>query len=291
MKMRRTLLSALVCGALTVSAFAQEAPVRPGRAARPAPNVLFGDQVENTFLLPVVGNTAGAQNTFFRSAVVISNYRDTSQRIAIRVLREGVNSGSDPVLFRTLPAYLQGGDLGLVDDDFLASLGKSGLAAVLVSAVDANGNPDTAGRLDGSSRNYTVQPSTDTCSNPSGQVSQYMLAVRPSMIQGTQFSTFTSGMRQDENFRTNVGIVNLSNDTHTWVIDVFGTRGETDMTVSVAGNSMSQFALPAGNYGTMVIDFTLVPDSTTTATSPNWSAYGTSVDNRTGDSWFRTAAY
>ena len=290
--MRRTLISALVCGALCVSAFAQNATsgTRDANRLRQQPNVLLVDQVQNTFLMPVVGNTTGALGTFFRSAVIIGNYREQTQRIAIQVLRQGASSGSDPILFRTLPAYSSGGDLGLVDDDFLGSLGKTGLAAVLITAVDAGGALDTAGKIDGFSRIYTVQPSTATCSNPGGQVSQSMLSVRPDMVKGTDFSAFAPGMRQDENFRTNVGIVNLSNDSHAFVIDVFGTRGNTEMTVTVPGNSMNQFALPTGNLGTLVISFTLLPDATTTANT-RWSSYGTSVDNRTGDGWVRSAAY
>lgn len=267
---------------------AKNTTLQPQTMARRArPNIIYQDPVGTAFVIPVVGSTPGAFGTFYRSEVVMSNYKNAPQRISISILRQGVSSGQDPVVIRELPSYELDGDLGLVEEDFLASLGKSGLAAIVVQAVDSAGNPDSTAMIDGFSRIWTVQPTSSGCSNPNGTVSQSLLTVPPNSITGTQYSGFAVGMRQDENFRTNIGIVNMSPDTHTWEVDVTGTRGDTSFTVSVPAQSMNQFALPNGLFGHIAVTFT----ATGTGNDYRWAAYASSVDNRTGDGWTREASY
>jgi len=47
---------------------------------------------------------------------------------------------------------------------------------------------------------------------------------------------------------------------------------------------MKQVALPAGNYGDLLVSIS------TTATGFWWSAYGASVDNISGDGWVSHAS-
>jgi hypothetical protein len=256
-------------------------------ARRARPNIIYQDPVGPAFVIPVVGSTPGAFGTFFKSEVVMSNYKNAPQRIAISVLRQGISSGKDSAVIRELPSYESDGDLGLVEEDFLASLGKSGLAAVVVQAVDVDGNPDSTAMIDGFSRIWTVTPTNSGCSDPTGTYSQSLLTVPPNSITGTQYSGFAVGLRQDENFRTNVGIVNMSPDSHSWTVDVVGTRGETSFTATVPAQSMNQFPLPTGIYGTISVTFT----ANGSGTDYRWAAYASSVDNRTGDGWAREASY
>src|SRR5581483_4968019 len=239
------------------------------------PNIVPSDSVGTAFVLPVVGNTPGANGTFFRSEAVFSNYLSTPQRIAISVLEQGKASGDQPVIIRQLPSYENGGDLGLVDDDILQSLGKTGLAALVVQAVDASGNADPNARIDGFTRIWTNQPPSDGCPSPRGTMSQSLFAVPPNSLAGSEFSGFAVGLRQDENFRTNVGIVNLSAESHSWTVEVDGTRGGTTFRVTVPASSMQQVPVPAGIYGNISVIFTADP---TTSANFNWAAYASSVD-------------
>jgi len=252
------------------------------------PNIVAADSVGPAFLLPVIGSTPGAFGTFFRSEAVISNFRNAAQRIAISVLKQGVSSGSDPVIIRELKSYEDGGDLGLVEQDFLQSLGKSGLAAVFVQAVDSDGKADPNGLIDGFTRVWTNQPPAEGCPNPQGTVSQSLFAVPPDSLSGSQFSGFAIGLRQDENFRTNAGIVNFSSATQAWTVSVFGTRGSTSFRISVPAFSMQQTSLPPGIYGNLELTFTADPSS---VADFRWAAYGSSVDNRSADGWVRQASY
>lgn len=252
------------------------------------PNIVPSDSVGTAFVLPVVGNTPGANETFFRSEAVISNYLAAPQRIAISILEQGKASGNEPVIIRQLPSYENGGDLGLVDSNILHSLGKTGLAALVIQAVDANGNPDPNARIDGFTRIWTNQPPSDGCPSPRGTMSQSLFAVPPNSLSGSEFSGFAVGLRQDENFRTNVGIVNLSSETHTWTVEVDGNRGSTTFRVTVLASSMQQMPVPPGIYGNISVVFTADP---TTSSNFNWAAYASSVDNYTGDGWTRQASY
>jgi len=254
---------------------------------KPASNVMASDQVSTSFLIPAVGNTAGAFGTFFRSEVVLSNFRNVSQKIAVTVLPEGESGSGTPVYF-TLPALNDGGDLGLVSQDFYGTeLGRQGLGAILVQAVTENNQPDANGQIDGFSRVYTTVPTNSGCTPASGTMSQPLLAVFPDGIVGGQYPAFTLGMRQDENFRTNVGLINLSNETITILVEVFGRNDEASTSVTLPPRSMRQVPAPGANLGAVSVQFTLKAGSS----GAQWAAYASSVDNRTGDGYTRNASY
>lgn len=293
MNMRGMMKSSLLIAAMVAtSAFAADVTVADSATrfvnapARIQPHIVYTDQVGPSFVLPVVGSTPGAFNTFFKSDTVISNFREAPQRISITILRQNTPSGSDPVIYRDLPAYRQGGELAIVSEDFLASLGRSGLAAVLVQAVDGAGNLDPNGQLDGFTRIWTTPTS-----GGEGTMSQTLYAVPPDGLKGASFPAFSVGLRQDANFRTNVGIVNLSHQGRRWKVDFFGVAGSTTMNVDVPPFAMVQVAAPAGNFGQHLVTFTLDTTVGTDIANTRWAAYASSVDNRTGDGWVRQATY
>ena len=81
-------------------------------------------------------------------------------------------------------------------------------------------------------------------------------------------------------FRTNVGLVNLYDTSNTFTVNVVGLQGSTTFQTTVQPYSMEQPALPAGVFGDLFIHVT------SGASNFNWwSAYGSSVDNATGDGW------
>ena len=97
-------------------------------------------------------------------------------------------------------------------------------------------------------------------------------------------TAYALGLRQDADYRTNVGIVNLDSVAHTWTISIYGLLATGSFRVSVAPCSITQAALPTGTFGDLFL--TLKSDGY----GFWWSAYGASVDNATGDGWVSHAA-
>lgn len=239
------------------------------RAHREGPRtrVIAVDWEAATFLIPAAGSVRGNQGTFYRSDVTIANRRNAAQRIAVGWIAQGIDNGNAPVKYFNIAA-----NTTVFQADFVGtSLGTSGLGAILVLGVDAAGNFDTNAILDGFSRIWSPQP------NASGTVSQEFAAVDP---EDTLATSYGYGLRQDAQYRTNVGFVNLYNTSNTYTVNVVGTGGNTSFSRTVKPYSMDQVGVPAGNWGDFYIRVSSAPSNFNW-----WSAYGSSVDNLTGDGW------
>lgn len=278
-------------GPTTAEMLAQLKPAATTRARAPRTNIIYQDKVGASFLIPVVGNTPGQYGTYFHSAVVLSNYRDVDQKVAISILKQGRNSGSLPSKTITLPRYSTTGTRAYVSEDFLADLGETGLAAVVVQAVDATGKADPDGLLDGFSRVWTNEPASGGCTAPTGTSSMDLSVVPTDSIPSGAFPGFVTGLRQDANYRANIGVVNLSDTAHTWYVYVDGSGGQSSFTVTVPGYSMMHVPLPAGTLGTMGIAVVCDNQNSPEASQLKWAAYASSTDNRNGDGWGREASY
>lgn len=219
------------------------------------------------YVIPAAGSLPGNFGTFFRSDFALSNRRSTPQRISVGWIARGLNNGTSPVQYFTLPASTVD-----FEHDFVASvLGKSGLGSVVVIAVDSAGNIDKSASIDAFSRIYTTQTSTN------GTMSQDFPAVD---VQDSLATSYAYGLRQDANFRTNVGLVNIYGDPQQFTVRVIGIFGSTTFTVNVQPYSMDQVALPSGSWGDLSLQV-----STSLSNFNWWTAYGSTVDNRTGDGW------
>ncbi len=242
-------------------------PVTPS-SSRVKPEIVSVDWTKESFIIPVVGNLQGSNGTFFKSDVTIANRRSVAQIVSVGFLQRGVNNGSSQVLNFSI-----GANTTDFETDFVGRiLGKSGvLGTLLVVARTADGAIDTAGQIDGFSRIWTPQPGS------SGTVSQAFESID---IQDNLTTSYGYGLRQDESFRTNVGLVNLYDTANTFTVAVVGFRGSNSFNQTVQPYSMEQPSLPPGIYGDCYVRIT--------SGSSNfnwWSAYGTSVDNVTGDGW------
>jgi len=231
------------------------------------PNVVSVDWEKEAFIIPVAGSIQGGGGTFFRSDVTIANRRLAPQLVNVGFLVRGQNNGNVQMHRFSIDA-----NTTTQTRDFIASaLGTSGLGTILVIAVDSNGNTDDNAEIDGFSRIWTPQPGS------AGSVSQAFESID---LEDSLLTSYAYGLRQDAGFRTNVGLVNLYAGTNTFTIFVNGTGGSTTFTQTVQPYSMEQIPLPAGAWGDCYIRIT------SSDTNPNWwSAYGTSVDNVTGDGW------
>jgi hypothetical protein len=235
--------------------------------SRPRASIIAVDWDDSEFIIPAAGSLQGNQGTFYRSDVTLSNQRSVAQKIAVLWVAQGVNNGSSPVMYFSLPASTV-----TFQDDFVAkALGKTGLGAIVVIGVDAANNPDPNAQLDGFSRIWTPQP------NASGTVSQEFAAVD---YEDTLATSYGYGLRQDAQFRTNIGFVNIFGTAKTFTTTIVGSGGTTTFTQPVLPYSMQQRSVPAGNWGNFFVRVTASPVDLVW-----WSAYASSTDNITGDGW------
>jgi hypothetical protein len=240
---------------------------RQQQARRIAPNVVSVDWEKEAFIIPVAGSVQGGGGTFFRSDVTIANRRLAPQIISVGFMFRGQNNGAAQMQRFQIDA-----NTTTITRDFIANqLHTSGLGTLLVIAVDSAGNTDEQAEIDGFSRIWTPQPGS------AGSVSQSFEAID---LQDSLSTSYAYGLRQDSAFRTNVGLVNLYSTPNTFTIFVNGTGGNTTFTQTVQPYSMEQVSLPAGAWGDLYLRV-----SSADTNFNWWSAYGTSVDNVTGDGW------
>jgi uncharacterized membrane protein len=230
-------------------------------------NVVGSDKSAFAFIIPAAGSLAGANGTFFRSDVTLANRRNIPQTVAVGFLKRSVNNCAAATKLITIPA-----NTTFMYRDFIGTtLLDSGIGSLLVVAVNSAGSvADNAGLIDGFSRIWTPQPGS------SGTVSQSFEAIS---IDESALNRWAYGVRQDDAFRTNVGMVNLNNSVEITINgSITGLLGEATFSQKVKPCSMEQFGAPAGTYSDAFLFFSGPTDVI-------WSAYGTSVDNVTGDGW------
>jgi hypothetical protein len=90
------------------------------------------------------------------------------------------------------------------------------------------------------------------------------------------------GQRRDDRFRTNLGIVNLDPNEQIFQINVQADARTELINLTVPGLSMQQIGLIGSAAANLQIGVQNVSPGFRTS---NWLAYGSSVDNVTGDSW------
>jgi hypothetical protein len=222
-------------------------------------------------LIPASGAVPGANGTFFRSDITIINYRTSSQLVRFRWMPENTSGADEAPKDITIPA-----SSGIISEDFVTTiLGKTGLGAIQVTAINADGTFDVNGRLFATSRIWTPQP------NSTGTVSQTFPTLAIDDIPAGPRLAIT-GQRRDDRYRLNVGIVNLGSlKAQTFAVAVSTGPGQTLETVVVPPRSIRQVGLPGDASSTIQITV----QNVTTGTQSPFVAYGSSVDNITGDSW------
>ena len=156
--------------------------------------------------------------------------------------------------------------------------------ALTVTGVTSTGAADSSARLYVSSRVWTPEPGT------TGTTSQSLPAIPTSSIN-TQIGLLLAvgGADKPENYRVNVGIVNVDpTRTQTFVVSLPTSSGNAAVyAVTVPPMSMQQVALGSGISPTQEV---LVQNATSSATLSNsWIAYGSTIDNVTGDAWSELA--
>ena len=224
-------------------------------------------------LVPAAGSVPGSNGTFFRSDIAIFNYRNVDQNVLIQWLPQGtsgVNGASNLIIISAFS--------GVISQDFVANvLHQSGLGAIVITAVNGSGQMDANAALFVTSRIWTPEPN-----KPEGTNSQSFPAIDTSKINSSNVAIL--GQRISDQYRANVGIVNLSTATQTFEVlqnSDDPTFAPVLQTVVVAPQSMQQISLLNTRAAALQIRVRAV-----TVVDPRlWVAYGSSVDNVTGDSW------
>jgi hypothetical protein len=222
-------------------------------------------------LIPAAGAQQGGGNTFFRSDITIINYRGADQRIRLQWLPQNVTGAGIAPVDITITAAS-----GIASEDFVTNvMQQSGLGAILVTGIDATGTPDPSALLVATSRIWTPEQGS------SGTESQSLPSIATTDIASGLVSIL--GARREVRYRTNVGIVNLSNTTQTFQVTVGGSFGTDTRQITVAPMSMNLSAV-TGASSTIPLQIQVVdlgPPPRTTF----WVTYASSVDNITGDAW------
>jgi len=223
------------------------------------------------FLIPAAGAQPGNGGTFFRSDITIINYRGADQRIRLQWLPQDVSGAGGAAIETTIAA-----SSGIASEDFVTNvMQKSGLGAILVTAIGATGLFDSSAQLVATSRIWSPQPGS------SGTTSQALPSISTGDISSSTVAVL--GARRDARYRTNVGIVNVSTDVQSFQVVVFGSFGTEVRQVDVQPQSMVLFGV-TGPASTTPLQIQ-VQNVTTVSRSAAFVTYASSVDNVTGDAW------
>lgn len=224
-------------------------------------------------LIPAAGSVQGANGTFFRSDINLINYTTHDQRVQLRWLPQGTTGNGIAVREVTINALS-----GFVSEDFVASvMQQSGLGSILVTGVTVDGGLDPTARLYATSRIWSNQPGLS-----SGTVSQSFPSIPTSSIASTRLSLI--GLRRDARYRLNVGIINLDplNEQTFQIVAGSSTAGAEVTTVTVPPFSMVQSSLAGAPLSNLQVE---IQNVSAGARTNSWAAYGSSLDNTTGDAW------
>lgn len=229
-------------------------------------------------VIPVAGNAAGANGTYFRTDINVINLRNTNQRVAMYWLPQGVSGSTTPVRSIDFTPLS-----GLSSEDFVGEvLQRTGLGAIQFVAVNPDGTPDLGGLLHVTARIWTPRPD-----GGEGTMSQTFPAIIRNEAAPSGLRV-VFGQRRSSQYRLNVGVMNPSSTTQRFRItaNISGTSG-TDMQVTevdVPARAIQQVTIGGTSSGTVQV---LVEN--VTGTAGDWHAWASSVDNQSGDAWSQVA--
>jgi len=253
------------------------AQMRATEERKVTPAGVIANRSARAMVIPAAGSVAGANGTFFRSDVTFANYNDEDQAVGVLWLPNG-----DPDGFEAIVIVLEGTSIVTAEDFVGDFIEVQGLGSILFLPLDPESedfDPDAA--IDIYSRIWTPQP------NASGTVSQPFPGVEPDYMTNEEDGVVL-GLRQDAQYRTNFGLLNISEDDLTFNMTVLSEdHPDVERSVTVPSLSMVQTGIPAGDHGLLSLAFELTSTPTTGFT---WVAYGTSTDNITGDGWVSIVA-
>lgn len=224
-----------------------------------------------TVLIPAAGHLVGAAGIAFYSDIAIHNLGDTPQMFRLTWLPQSGTQQQPSSKTVTLAAngYLNSDDFA---DEIME---RSGLGAIVVSPVLENGEDDQHSNFTVASRIWSP--------SPTGEVSQSFPPIRFGQIDSRHLAL--TGLRVDAMHRLNVGIVNLDKtSSHTFRVTIPGLPTQLkEVTLDPYSTQQITFT---GVYapGNLRVDVEVLPSPSGGHLSL-WTAYGSVVENASGDSW------
>jgi hypothetical protein len=229
-------------------------------------------------IVPVAGNAAGANGTYYRSDISVINLRNTAQQIYLFWLPAGVQGTSTPIGSITLPAQQ-----GTSSEDFVNEIIRTtGLGGIELVGVTEQGVFDPNAQLHVTSRVWTPRPD-----GGGGTMSQTL----PTIVGGatdTGIVKAVFGLRRGPQYRLNVGVMNPSTTTQRFRVTaaVSGPGGPVTevFEFDVPPRAIRQELVPGTSSGIVQV---LIEDLGGGA--GEWQGWASSVDNQSGDAWSQIA--
>jgi hypothetical protein len=208
----------------------------------------------NAMTIPVVGRAPGANGTFWRSDLTLFN--PTGDRFTVTLRYNGA----------TRALSLGGRDTEVLPD-ILSSFGLSAGSAPLSVEWDGGTGPVVT------SRTYTTAETGGT----------YGQSIDP--IADLRTQVFVPGLRNDADFRSNVGFVNGGDETETFQVVVLSPFGNelARNTVTLPAHGQAQYGVSSLFPRINASAFTLSVEGDANA---RLFAYGSMIDNASGDPVF-----
>jgi hypothetical protein len=262
----RTILSLALLSIAALSAFAQD----------PRGEDLYVPRAfASHIIIPAAGDVQGVGGTHFRTDIHLVNLKDVDQLVAIFWLpqeRSGAAIGPKSLVIKARS--------GFFSSNFVASvLDQTGLGSIEIVAIDAVGADDPTAQLHAVARIWTPQPN-----NPSGTMSQSFPALAVSSASRAS-SKWIFGVRRDEQYRLNIGIVNTARERQRFRITLIPNDGGPNEVrdVELNARSMDQMRMNAtATTGSFQVTIVNLSDA---LSESNWQAWSSSIDNVTGDAW------
>jgi hypothetical protein len=239
-------------------------------------------QINDTYVIPVVGDLPGAFGTRWMSQISIFNPQlDTSLKVALIYLPTGGGQGSEVLI--TVPAN----NVALADNVLREWFNLSNVSgALLIATFPEDGNPS-----DLVSRSFLVTTNTfnNSTSGTYGQtIPGLWTGLQDYATDGT--SAVSHGIRHISKYgwRTNFGAVNLGDTAATLRINVYDNHGNTlvkNATYSVPAQGHGQWVLPI-EVDRGAVEF-FVDDPTKQAVV---FPYTSTIDQYSGDPTYQSPA-
>jgi hypothetical protein len=259
--------------ALRILRQAREATKNPGAEA------IIVNRSARALVIPAAGNVPGQGGTHFRSDITFANWNSEDQLLGIMWLPNGNPDGLE-LMVTMMPALSI-----FTEEDFVGGfMDLEGLGSIILFPLAGEaGDFDPDAAIDAYSRIWTPQPGA------TGTVSQPFPAVEPDYMTNEEAGIIL-GLRQDAGYRTNYGILNISEDDLTFELDIFAEGGQDPetRTITVPSLSMIQTSIPGGNFGPLSIGLSL--PTPPTINDFTWLGFASSTDNFTGDGWVSIVA-
>lgn len=250
------------------------AQLREASGGAVQPSAIVNNRSSRVVVIPAAGNAAGANGTFFRSDVTLVNMNDDDQEIVMLWMPNGNPNG-----VIEFEGVIEFGPPFTYVDFVGQSLKLTGIGSLVFVPVTAAGDLDPNGAIDAYSRIWSPAPT-----GQQGTFSQPFPGVDLFHLDG-EYEALLLGLRQDAGFRTNYGVVNLSDFDLPLNVTVFNNDAVivSEFQVTVRSQEMILRGLPAGNFGNISILVNVAADIP--GDEFQWTTFASSTDNFNGDGW------